>query len=125
MYSSMQSYFRSIPPLCGADLWFTVSMPTLPVAACRPRVDPIRMKNPNPLTAEWTGPYGGLPPWDKVEPQHFPEAFESAIDAWRAEIAAITQQADAPTFDNTIVPLEDSARMLERVATLFSVMTSN
>lgn len=33
----------------------------------------------NPLLAPWTGPYGGVPPWDKVKPELFPAAFEAAL----------------------------------------------
>jgi peptidyl-dipeptidase Dcp len=79
----------------------------------------------NPLIAEWTGPYGGVPPWDKVRPELFPEAFQQAIDARRAEINAIANVKSAPTFQNTFVPLQNSGRMLNRVSTLFGVMTSN
>jgi hypothetical protein len=38
----------------------------------------------NPLLADWTGPYGGVPPWDQVKPELFPGAFEVAIAAQRA-----------------------------------------
>ena len=38
------------------------------------------------MTAPWTGPFGGVPPWDQVEPEAFPEAFAAAMAAQRAEI---------------------------------------
>ena len=43
----------------------------------------------NPLLADWTGPYAGVPPFDRVRPEMFPPAFQSAIDERRREIAAI------------------------------------
>jgi peptidyl-dipeptidase Dcp len=79
----------------------------------------------NALLAEWTGSYGGVPPWDKVRPELFPEAFQAAIDARRAEIAAIAGNTAAPTFANTFVPLQNAGRMLTRVNVLFGVMTNN
>ena len=79
----------------------------------------------NALLAEWTGPFGGVPPWDKVQPDLFPEAFQQAIDARQAEINAIVVKRSAPTFENTIVPLQNAGRMLTRVNGLFGVMTSN
>jgi peptidyl-dipeptidase Dcp len=79
----------------------------------------------HPLLLEWTGPYGGVPPWDKVRPELFPEAFQTAIDARRAEINAIAQNAQPATFQNTFVPLQDAGRMLQRVGALFGVMTNN
>ena len=81
--------------------------------------------NTNPLLAEWTGSFGGVPPWDKVEPDLFPEAFQAAIDARRAEIRAIANHAAPPTFENTFVPLQNAGRMLQRVGVLFGVMTNN
>ncbi|MBW3630451.1 MAG: M3 family metallopeptidase [Gemmatimonadetes bacterium] len=79
----------------------------------------------NPLLAPWTGPYGGVPPWDRVRPEDFPEAFQMAIDTRRAEIEAIAKNRERATFQNTFIPLQDSGRQLGRVGTLFGVMTSN
>ena len=79
----------------------------------------------NPLLAEWTGPYGGVPPWDKVRPDLFPEAFQFAIDEQRREFLAIANNSAPPTFDNVIVAMEKAGQRLDRVQTLFGVMTSN
>lgn len=79
----------------------------------------------NPLLAEWTGPYGGVPPWDRVRPEDFPAAFETAIAARRAEIQAIAQSREPATFQNTLVPLQDAGRQLGRVLAVFGVMTNN
>ncbi len=79
----------------------------------------------NVLLLEWTGPYGGVPPWDQVRADFFPEAFQVAIDARRAEIKAIVDNPEPPTFENTFVPFQDSGRMLQRVGVLFGVMTNN
>ena len=79
----------------------------------------------NPLIEDWTGPHGGVPPFDRVRPDLFPSAFQAGIDARRAEIRAITANPEPPTFANTFVPLQDAGRQLSRVSTVFSVMTSN
>ncbi|MHB1170579.1 MAG: M3 family metallopeptidase [Longimicrobiales bacterium] len=79
----------------------------------------------NILLREWTGPYDGVPPFDQVRPELFGEAFEYAIDERRREIGAITRHRAVPTFENIIVPLEQSGRRLSRVASVFGVMTSN
>jgi peptidyl-dipeptidase Dcp len=79
----------------------------------------------NPLLAPWTGPYGGVPPWDRIRPEDFPEAFRVAIDARRAEIQAIAAGPEPATFENTFVPMQDAGRQLGRVLALFGVMTNN
>jgi peptidyl-dipeptidase Dcp len=79
----------------------------------------------NILLAEWTGPYGGVPPWDQVRPELFPEAFQYGIDQQRREVLAIAGNPARPTFANTIEALERAGEHLDRVGTLFSVMTSN
>jgi peptidyl-dipeptidase Dcp len=75
----------------------------------------------NPLIAPWAGPYGGVPPWDRMAPEHFPGAFEAALAEQRCEIDAIVATPDAPTFDNTIAALERSGRTLDRVERMFGV----
>ncbi len=63
------------------------------------------------------------PPFDRIADDAFRPALEAGMAAQRAEIAAIVDAADAadaPTFDNTIVALERSGRLLERVQTVFA-----
>jgi peptidyl-dipeptidase Dcp len=79
----------------------------------------------NILLAEFTGPYDGVPQWDKVTPALFDDAFSFAIDEQRRDIKAITSNSAAPTFENTIVPYQKAGERLERVETYFGVITSN
>ncbi|MGZ8364105.1 MAG: M3 family metallopeptidase [Caulobacteraceae bacterium] len=80
----------------------------------------------NPMLARWTGPYGGVPPWDKIKPELFPDAFAKGLDIQRAEVAAIVNNPAPPTFDNTIAALDDVGRAEGRAETLFfGVMTQN
>jgi peptidyl-dipeptidase Dcp len=80
---------------------------------------------PNVLLQDWTGPYDGVPPWDQVRPAMFPEAFQAAIDEQRREIEAIANNPAPPTFANTIEALERAGRELDRVGSIWGVMTSN
>lgn len=77
------------------------------------------------MTTEWTGPYGGVPPWDRVEVTAFPAAFELAIEENLQEIESIVTNTEPATFENTIVALEDSGRALSRLNALFGVHSSN
>jgi peptidyl-dipeptidase Dcp len=75
----------------------------------------------NPFFDDWTGPFG-VPPLDRVAPEHFSPAYAQAFAAHDAEIAAIAGDPAAPTFDNTIVALERAGRALDRVGPVFGVL---
>jgi peptidyl-dipeptidase Dcp len=79
----------------------------------------------NPLTRPWTGPYGGVPPWDQADPELFPGAFAAAIAEQRAEIDAIAADPAPPSFENTIAAMERSGRTLDRLNRLFNVLRQN
>ena len=79
----------------------------------------------NPLLTEWTGPYGGVPPWKSIKSDDFVPAFEKAIELAKADIDAIAAQTDEPTFANTMVPLEKAGAALDRLQRMFGVYTSN
>jgi peptidyl-dipeptidase Dcp len=68
----------------------------------------------NPLLAPWTGPYGGVPPFDQVKVEHFKPALEAAMTEQLAEIDRLTAEAAAPSFENTIAALEATGRALDR-----------
>ena len=75
----------------------------------------------NPLPAEWTGPFG-VPPFERIEPQHFPPAFARAFAAHEAEIAVIAGDPAEPSFANTIGALELSGAALTRVENVFHAL---
>jgi peptidyl-dipeptidase Dcp len=75
----------------------------------------------NPLLAIWTTPQGA-PPFAEIAPSHFCEAFERAFAAHDGEIDAIANDAGASTFDNTIVALERSGSLLDRVSSVFHAL---
>lgn len=79
----------------------------------------------NPLTEKWTGPFGGVPAFDKVKIADFKPALEAAMAKNLAEIDAITANKAAPTFENTIAALEDAGRTLNDVQTYYNIWGSN
>jgi peptidyl-dipeptidase Dcp len=79
----------------------------------------------NPLLAKWTGPYGGLPPFDKVKVAQFKPALIASMDLYRKEIEALAASREAATFENTIARLEDTGRTFNDVQTLFGIWSSS
>jgi len=77
------------------------------------------MSETNPLLAPWATPFG-LPPFDRIRPEHFPPAFAAAMAEHLEEVAAIGTDPAEPGFANTIEALQRSGRGLARVGALFS-----
>lgn len=85
----------------------------------------LRAQSPdNPLLQRWDTPFG-VPPFDRIGTKHFEPAFDTAMQRHLAEIAAISANADAPTFDNTVAALERAGKDLARVQRTFSALTSS
>jgi peptidyl-dipeptidase Dcp len=78
----------------------------------------------NPVFAEWTGPHGAAPAFDKIETAHFIPALEAAITEKQAEVAAIANNPAQPTFANTLEALEASGPALTRAGRLLNIYTS-
>ena len=79
----------------------------------------------NILLDKWAGPYGGVPPWDKVDVANFGETLNAGFDMARGEITKIADNPNPANFDNTIVALEKSGKALSRTATVFFVHAGN
>jgi peptidyl-dipeptidase Dcp len=77
------------------------------------------------LLQEWTGPYEGVPPWDKVKIAQFPAAFQAAMHASKAEFEAMLAKPEAITFDNTITASELSGEKIGRLFSIWGVHSSN
>jgi peptidyl-dipeptidase Dcp len=80
---------------------------------------------PNVLLAEWTGPYGGVPPFDQVRIEDFKPAMEAAMAQELAEVQAIANNPQPATFENTIAALERTGRTTGRVGTVYGIWSSN
>ncbi len=78
----------------------------------------------NPFFEGWTTPFG-MPPFDRIRPEHFPPAFDRGMQEQIAEIAAIAGPGAAPSFADTIEALERGGRLLERVSRVFFNLTAS
>ncbi|HRN34157.1 MAG TPA: M3 family metallopeptidase [Saprospiraceae bacterium] len=78
----------------------------------------------NPLLQPWTGDFGGYPAFDKVKLGDFLPAIEIAITEAKKEIDKIATSKEHPTFDNTLLALEKSGQMLNRVVAIYWIWSS-
>ncbi len=79
----------------------------------------------DPMLAPWVGPYGGVPPWDRVDLARMSQSFEAGLALMLAEIEVIAASPEQATFANTIVPLENAGRHANRLMTVFGVLSGN
>lgn len=77
----------------------------------------------NPLLAEYDTPFG-VPPFDKIKDDHFAPAYDEALAQHTAEIDSIANNPEEPTFENTILALENSGQLLSRVSYVFGNLNS-
>jgi peptidyl-dipeptidase Dcp len=75
----------------------------------------------NPFFTEWTTPFG-VAPFDQVQEGHFLPAFEKAIADERAEVEAIAANPDPPTFENTLVALDATGELMNKVQGVFGTL---
>ncbi|HEX4873612.1 MAG TPA: M3 family metallopeptidase, partial [Sphingorhabdus sp.] len=97
------------------------AMPAL-AEATKPAAAPVAT---NPILDPWTGPYDGVPPWDKVKPADFPAAFDAAMKQTKAEFEAILTNPAPVTFDNTIKANELAGRPMNQLFAIWGVHSSN
>jgi peptidyl-dipeptidase Dcp len=95
-------------------------------ASCKDDVkkDEISMSD-NLLIQEWTGPYEGVPAFDKMKVIDVKAAVEEGMALNLEEIEAIANNKDEPTFKNTIEAMESSGKALDRIFTYYGIMSSN
>ncbi len=79
---------------------------------------PAKPATDNPFFEEWKTPFG-VPPFERIRDEHFVPAFDEAFRRHKAEIKAITDNPAPPTFDNTLVALDRSGALLEKVGLVF------
>jgi len=85
--------------------------------------DDVTSADANPLLTPWDTPYE-IPPFERVKDEHFRPAFDESLKALREEVDAIAGNEEAPTFENTIVALEQSGKALSKIIYLFSNLTA-
>lgn len=69
----------------------------------------------NPFLTDWNTPYG-IPPFQEIQVDNYIPAIQAGIEQQKKEIENIVSNQDAPTFDNTILPLELSGEILRKVS---------
>ena len=94
---------------------------TMVLAGCGAQTD---SQENNPLLQEWNTPYQ-TPPFSKIETKHYEPAIDIAIEQQRAEIDAIINNPEEPTFENTIVAMEQAGALLSRVTGVFFVLNNS
>ena len=79
----------------------------------------------NPLLSEWSGPYQGVPAFDKMKVDLVKPAIRKGMEMHLADIDRITENTEAPTFENTIIPYEKAGEELDRAFTYYGIFSSN
>lgn len=77
----------------------------------------------NPFFKAFETP-NGVPPFDKIKAEHYLPAFEEGMKRQAAEIDSIANNGEKPTFENTLVALDESGEMLDRVSSIFFALKS-
>lgn len=76
----------------------------------------------NPLLAEFTAPFQA-PPFEQIKPEHYLPAFQEGMKQQKELIAAIVNNSDEPTFENTIEAIENSNELLDKIGNIFYNVT--
>ena len=96
-----------------------IALSVIVLASCtsKPEQKP-EAEKPNPFLSEYTTPFQ-VPPFDQIKNEQYLPAFEAGIAEQQAEIDAIVNNAETPTFENTILPYDKSGQTLNRVSNVF------
>ncbi|VWX61693.1 M3 family metallopeptidase [Sphingorhabdus sp. 109] len=79
----------------------------------------------NSVLQPWTGPYDGVPAWDKIKVSDFPAAFQATMDRVKAEVVAIRDNPEPPTFQNFTLPMELAGNDSNELFAIWGVHSSN
>lgn len=91
---------------------------SFPVSAASQVSPAATERSANPLLQDWTTPEG-VPPYDRIRPEHYEPAFDAALAAARADYRRIADNPAAPSFANTIEEMERAGRLLGRISNVF------
>src|SRR6266536_2460511 len=119
----MHFCFRSLVKSTSAEAALSVIVVMTHIAAISVIAQTSPVQNPNmadnPLLTESSLPYH-IPPFDKIKDEHFEPAIEAGMREQLKEVEAVANNSETPTFDNTIVALERTGRLLDRAERTFS-----
>lgn len=116
----MNKYFKSITLKFILILGIIVS-----IISCNKKEKTQTMQETNILLEEWTGSYGGVPAFDKMNINDIKSALEVGMQENLADIDVITANSEKPTFENTIVALEKAGETLNRVQRYYGIWSAN
>ena len=84
----------------------------------------MKQNSENPFFGTYRTPFE-TPPFDRIETEHYEPAFDEGIQQLDEEVQAIANNTELPTFENTIVALERSGKLLDKVSsTFFNVLNA-
>ena len=96
-----------------------IALSVITLASCTSKPEQkTEVVDPNPFLSEYTTPFQ-VPPFDQIKNEHYMPAFEAGIAEQQAEVDAIVNNAETPTFENTILPFDKSGQTLNRVSNVF------
>ena len=96
-----------------------IALSVIALASCNTKNEPKpEAEAPNPFLTEYTTPFQ-VPPFDQIKNEHYLPAFEAGMKEQLAEVEAIVNNEEAPTFQNTILPFDKSGQILDRVSNVF------
>jgi len=104
-------------------LLFFVFVSALALSSCQSDKKESKTDMGNPFFAEWTTPFG-VPPFDEIKVEHYLPAVQKGIEEHNAEIAAIVNNPEEPTFENTILAFDKSGALLQKVNGVFGPLSS-
>jgi peptidyl-dipeptidase Dcp len=100
--------------------FFILSLLVMIYTACQDKNKALDPKNP--FASEFNTPYG-VPPFDQIEPEHYKPAFLAGIKQQTDEIKSIVNNPEPATFENTVVALDETGSLLDRVSSVFSAIS--
>ena len=104
-------------------LLFFVFVAGLAFVSCQTQTKENASNMENPFFKEWNTPFG-VPPFDEIKVEHFVPAVKEGIKEQEAEIEAIVNNSEEPTFENTILAFDKSGALLSKVNGVFGPLSS-
>ena len=96
-----------------------IALSVITLASCTSKPEQkTEAETPNPFLTEYTTPFQ-VPPFDQFKNEHYLPAFKAGIQEQQAEVEAIVNNEETPTFQNTILPFDKSGEILDRVSNVF------
>lgn len=113
-----------IPSLKRNVLYFSILTLVIFMLSCKEETNTKSMVD-NILLQEWTGPYGGVPAFDKMKIEDVKPAMLEGMEINLADIEAIVNNPDEPTFENTIEAMERAGEELDRAFSYYGILSAN